>query len=164
MATVIVLYGPTAVGKSWVARTLVQRLGVHHLVLELMAAGIQPDPVTGWLGWVAQHLRDALHRHPLVSVEATGAWDSDWRLARDLEASGARVLRVWVIAPKQVALQRLTDRTAPRAPMSTQQASWIYDQATSQAAEQHFDAHIDTGHQQDPRQVLEALRPLLANH
>ena len=45
MATVVVLYGPKAVGKSWVARTLVER-----------------------------RLGEALATHELVSVEATGAW------------------------------------------------------------------------------------------
>ena len=52
----LVLYGPKAVGKSWVARTLAEQLGVHHvdveaLVLELLAAGARPDPAdAGWRG------------------------------------------------------------------------------------------------------------------
>jgi len=105
MATVIVLYGPKAVGKSWVAQALVDRLGVRHvdvdaLVLDLLAAGVRPDPADGWLAWVEQRVVAALDTHPLVSVEATGAWDSDWRLADDLEARGVRVLRVWVSAPQ----------------------------------------------------------------
>lgn len=93
MATVIVLYGPKAVGKSWVAQALVDRLGVRHvdvdaLVLDLLAAGVRPDPADGWLAWVEQRVVAALDTYPLVSVEATGAWDSDWRLADDLEARG----------------------------------------------------------------------------
>jgi shikimate kinase len=166
MATVLVLYGPKAVGKSWVAQTLAERLGVHHvdvdaLVLELLAAGVQPDPADGWLAWVEQRVVAALHTHELVSVEATGAWDSDWRLADDLEARGVQVLRVWVSAPKQVALERLAARTARRVPVSAQEASWIYDQATIQAAGRRLDARVDTGTQQDPGSVVAALRPLL---
>ena len=167
MATVMVLYGPKAVGKSWVAQTLAERLDVHHvdvdaLVLDLLAAGVRPDPVDGWLAWVEQRVIAALDTHQLVSVEATGAWDSDWRLADDLEARGVRVLRVWVSAPKRVALQRLADRTAARrVPVSAQAAGWIYDQATVQAAGRRLDARIDTGGQQDPAPVVAALRPLL---
>ena len=85
------------------------------LVLDLLAAGVQPE-------------------------------DSDWRLADDLEARGVRVLRVWVSAPKQAVLQRLADRTtARRVPVSAQEASWIYDQATLQAAGRRLDARIATG-------------------
>ena len=63
MATVIVPYGPKAVGKSWVAQALVDRLGVRHvdvdaLVLDLLAAGVRPDPPTaGWRGWSSGWLR-----------------------------------------------------------------------------------------------------------
>ena len=98
-----------------------------------------------------------------MSVEATGAWDSDWRLADDLEARGVRVLRVWVSAPKQIALQRLADRTARRVLVSAQAASWIYDQATLQATGRRLDARIDTGEQQDPASVVAVLRPLLGH-
>jgi shikimate kinase len=166
MATVIVLHGPKAVGKSWVAQALVDRLGVRHvdvdaLVLDLLAAGVRPDPADGWLAWVEQRVVAALDTHPLVSVEATGAWDSDWRLADDLEARGVRVLRVWVSAPKHVTLQRLEDRTARRVPVSTEEAGWIYDQATIQAAGRRLDVRIDTDKPQDPASVVAALRPLL---
>ncbi len=168
MATVLVLYGPKAVGKSWVARTLAEHLGVHHvdvdaLVLELLAAGARPDPADGWLAWVEQRVLAALGTQELVSVEATGAWDSDWRLADDLEARGVRVLRVWVWAPKQVALRRLADRTARRVPVSVQEASWIYDQANVQAGGRRLDARIDTGRQQDPASVVAVLGPLLGH-
>ena len=87
-------------------RRLGTHLGVAHvdadeLVGDLLAAGTPPDPVDGWLTWVRRRVVDALARHALVSVEATGAWDSDWRLADDLEVAGARVLRVWVSAPRE---------------------------------------------------------------
>jgi hypothetical protein len=95
MATAIVLYGPKAVGKSWVAQALADRLGVEHvdvdaLVLGLLATGVRPDPTDGWLAWVEQRVVAALDTHQLVSVEATGAWDSDWRLADDLAARAFR--------------------------------------------------------------------------
>jgi shikimate kinase len=166
MASAIVLYGPKAVGKSWVAQTLIDHLGVHHvdvdgLVLELLAAGVRPDPSDGWLAWVERSMVAALDTHELVSVEATGAWDSDWRLADDLQATGIRVLRVWVWVPKQIALQRLADRTTRRVPVSAHEASWIYDQATAKAAGRRLDAQIDTARPQDPASVLAVLGPLL---
>jgi hypothetical protein len=141
MATAIVLYGPKAVGKSWVAEVLRTHLGVAH--------------------WVRRRVVDALARHALVSVEATGAWDSDWRLADDLEAAGARVLRVWVSAPREVAMGRLAGRTSRRVPVSAEEASWIYDQATARAAGRRLDAWIDTGRPPDPAAVVAELRPLI---
>jgi predicted kinase len=166
MATAIVLYGPKAVGKSWVARTLVERLGVHHvdvdrLVMDLLASGARPDPVAGWLAWVERRLGEALGTHDLVSVEATGAWDSDWRLADDLEAMGVGVVRVWVIATKEVALGRLAARTATRAPMSAEEASRIYDSATAQAAGRRLDLRLDTNGAKDPGRVVGQIKPLL---
>ena len=49
MATAIVLYGPKAVGKSWVAEVLRTHLGVAHvdadeLVGDLLAAGTHLIP------------------------------------------------------------------------------------------------------------------------
>ncbi|HEX2159025.1 MAG TPA: AAA family ATPase [Actinomycetes bacterium] len=166
MTTAIVLYGPKAVGKSWVAEVLRTHLGVAHvdadeLVLGLLAAGTRPDPVDGWLAWVRRRVADALDQHGLVSVEATGAWDSDWRLADDLEAAGARVLRVWVSAPKQVAMGRLAGRTRRRVTVPAEEASWIYDQATARAAGRRLDARIDTGRPPDPAAVVARLRPLI---
>jgi cytidylate kinase len=141
MATAIVLYGPKAVGKSWVAEVLRTHLGVAH--------------------WVRRRVVDALARHALVSVEATGAWDSDWRLADDLEAAGARVLRVWVSAPREVAMGRLAGRTSRRVPVSAEEASWIYHQATARAAGRRLDAWIDTGRPPDPAAVVAELWPLI---
>lgn len=134
MATAIVLYGPKAVGKSWVAEVLRTHLGVAH--------------------WVRRRVVDALARHALVSVEATGAWDSDWRLADDLEVAGARVLRVWVSAPREVAMGRLAGRTSRRVPVSA-------EEATARAAGRRLDAWIDTGRPPDPAAVVAELRPLI---
>jgi hypothetical protein len=110
---------------------------------------------------VRRRVVDALARHALVSVEATGAWDSDWRLADDLEVAGVRVLRVWVSAPREVAMGRLAGRTSRRVPVSAEEASWIYDQATARAAGRRLDAWIDTGRPPDPAAVVAELRPLI---
>jgi AAA domain len=166
MATAIVLCGPKAVGKSWVAEVLRTHLGVAHvdadeLVGDLLAAGPHPDPVDGWLTWVRRRVVDALARSALVSMEATGAWDSDWRLADDLEVAGARLLRVWVSVPTEAAMGRLAGRTSRRVPVSAEEASWIYDQATARAAGRRLDAWIDTGRPPDPAAVVAELRPLI---
>jgi hypothetical protein len=140
---------------------------VHHvdvdaLVVDLLAAGVQPDPADGLLVWVAQRVVAALDTHQPVSVEATGTWDDDWRLADDLQARGRPgPAGVGVGPPKQVALQRLADRTTRGLPVSPQLASWIYDQATIQAAGRRLDVRIDTGEQQDPAAVVALLRRLL---
>ena len=94
--TVVVLYGPKGAGKSWVAGELDRRAGVHHidadrLVLELSARGRSPDPEQGWLEEVETEVRRATCEHERVSVEATGAWESDWMLADHLIAAGCRV-------------------------------------------------------------------------
>jgi predicted kinase len=167
MSTALILYGPKAVGKSWIAQVLAEHLGVYHvdpddLVLGLRAAGKNPDPHDGWLAEVAAQVQDALAGHDLVSVEATGAWASDWQLAHDLEAGGTRVLRVWVSAPKEVAGRRTGTRAAPRVPVTADEASWIYDAATARAASMRFDLTIDTSSGVDPAQLIKAVRPLVA--
>jgi hypothetical protein len=165
---VLVLYGPKRSGSpgppgrwpnSWVSITSTWT----RWSWSCWRLGLDPIPPTaGWRGWSSGWL-PPLATHELVSVEATGAWDSDWRLADDLEARGVRVLRVWVWAPKQGALRRLAGRTARRVPVSVQEASWIYDQATVQAGGRRLDARIDTGSQQDPASVVAVLGPLLGH-
>ena len=97
---VLVIYGPKGAGKSWVADELRRRAGVAHVdtdrvVLDLLDRGERPDPRLGWLEQVESEVRGALGDHAAVSVEATGAWDSDWILADRLTAAGYRVLQVW---------------------------------------------------------------------
>jgi len=84
MATAIVLYGPKAVGKSWVAEVLRTHLGVAHvdpdeLVGDLLVAGTRPDPVDGWLTFVRR-------RVPVPAEEAS--WIYDQATAR---AAGRRL-------------------------------------------------------------------------
>jgi hypothetical protein len=54
-----------------VAQALAERLGVHHvdvdaLFVDLLAAGIQPDPADGWRAWVKQRVVAALDTHQVV--------------------------------------------------------------------------------------------------
>jgi hypothetical protein len=98
MATVIVLYGPKAVGKSWSPRRL----------------------STAWACGTLTSMR----------------WCSTcWRPG--------------------------SDPTPPTAGWRGEEAGWIYDQATIQAAGRRLDVRIDTGKPQDPASVVAALRPLL---
>jgi hypothetical protein len=164
--TVLLLVGAKAVGKSWVAGVAEQRLAVHHvdadrLVLERTAAGERPDPVDGWLIPVRQEVLRALAEDPVVSVEATGAWDSDWRLADDLAGAGVRVLRVLVCATEQESLLRLCSRGGGRAPVSDQEAAWIYQASTARTAGASWDAKICTSGEPSPDAVVAALSPLL---
>lgn len=157
-STVVVLYGPKAAGKSWVADELRRRAGVQHvdadrLVLDLTDRGGRPDPQLGWLDQVEAEVLRAAREHRLVSVEATGAWDSDWTLPDRLAASGCRVLLVWVTAPLEVTLQRLAGRRTRKVPVSRQDAAWIHGEATRRAAARSFTAVLDTSAPPDPSQL-----------
>lgn len=156
--TVVVLYGPKGAGKSWVAAELERRAGVHHvdadrLVLELSARGRSPDPDRGWLAEVEAEVGRATAGHERVSVEATGAWESDWMLADDLTASGCRVLAVWVTAPLEVTLDRLAHRRTGKVPVSTQEARRIHAEASRRAEAHRFTATIDTAGPVDPSRL-----------
>jgi len=161
--TVVVLYGPKAAGKSQVAAALLRR-GVAHvdvdeLVLDLLARGVRPDPELGWLFEVKTAVTDALLDHDTVSVEATGAWDSDWQLAEDLEAQGQRVLRVWVWAPLETTMRRLASRGTRRAPITIAEARSIWRAASERAASRPFQLALDTS-QLEPQDLYDATAPL----
>ncbi len=165
VGSVVVLYGPKAAGKSWVAAELSRQAGVHHvdadlLVLDLLERGVRPDPRLGWLEPVETAVRSAVVGHPRVSVEATGAWDTDWMLADRLAAAECRVLPVWVSAPVEVTLRRLAARRGPKVPVSVQDARWIHAEATRRAAGRSFAAVVDTSGAPDPGK-LTALVTLL---
>ena len=82
--------------------------------------------------------------HRWVVVEATGAWASDWALAERLEQRGVRVVRVWVTAPLEVTLRRLTERRTSTVKVSEREARRIFQAATANAANRRFDAVVDT--------------------
>jgi chloramphenicol 3-O-phosphotransferase len=98
-------------------------------------------------------VRRAVGEHRCVSVEATGAWDSDWILADRLTVAGCRVLSVWVSAPLEVTLERLAGRRSRKVPVSRQDARWIHEEATRRAAGRSFAAIIDTFATPDPSKV-----------
>jgi len=168
LSTVVVLYGPKGAGKSWVAEELRRRAAVAHvdadrLVLDLLDRGGRPDPRLGWLDQVEAEVQRAVAEHPLVSVEATGAWDSDWMLADRLAAADCRVLLVWVTAPLEVTLQRLAGRRSPKVPVSRQDAEWIHGEATRRAAARSFTAVLETSGTPDSSK-LDQLVTLLHRH
>jgi shikimate kinase len=152
----VVLYGPKGAGKSFLARRLAE-VGVFHvdpdpLIHGLLAAGRAPDPVEGWLRDVLRECFSALQRESIISVEATGAYESDWRLRDELGRNGHRVVRVWVYARLDVTLERLSERTG-RAPLTRQQAETMYELATARAETVDFDFVIDTTSDTDADEV-----------
>jgi hypothetical protein len=126
-----------------------RRIGVHHvdvdrMVLDLLDHGERPDPEHGWLEQVENEIRRAVSDHSPACVEATGAWDSDWMLAEHLRAAGCRVLPVWVTAPLEVTLDRLTRRRSRKVPASPQEPRWIHAEATRRAATRSFNSRRHT--------------------
>jgi predicted ABC-type ATPase len=100
----LLLAGPKGVGKSWVSQLAEREFAVHYvdadlLILALLEKGASPDPEDGWLAPVQAVVFDALARYRAVSAEITGGWDSDCRLARNVEQRGYRVLKVLLSAP-----------------------------------------------------------------
>ena len=82
MGTLLLLAGPKGVGKSWVAQIAERDFAVHYLdadllIIALLETGCGPDPEHGWLQPVQEAVFDALAQYPAVSVEVTGAWESD---------------------------------------------------------------------------------------
>ena len=143
MQTVVVLYGPKAAGKTRLARRLSDELSVNHvdpdeLVLNWTAQGLKPDPELGWLEPVLKKITSTLETSDTVSVEATGAWNSDWQLADILESAGINVLRIWLNAPEEILIERLRSRPEKRFPVTEAEAKKIYEKATAEARNRSF--------------------------
>ncbi len=143
MQTVVVLYGPKAVGKTKLARRLKEELSIDHidpdeLVLMWTAKGIKTDPELGWLEPVLDRVILQLETSDTVSVEATGAWKSDWQLADNLESTGIKVLRVWLNAPEEILIERLRSRREKRFPVTEAEAKEIHEKATTEAMNRSF--------------------------
>jgi shikimate kinase len=167
-ATCVVVMGPKAVGKSWVADVLERRFDIRHLdsdalILELIANGAVADPARGWLRQVEAAVADLLLDCPSVSVEATGAWDSDWLLIGHLRDRGVTVVTVWVSARLEQSLARLETRGTRKVPTSTETARWYYESATRRAGGYPFDLIVDTSQDQDEEALVEAWRAAAAH-
>jgi predicted kinase len=153
--TLLVLAGSKGVGKSWVADIATRRFGVHYvdadvLILDLLERGSSPDPDDGWLNPVQGSVLDALTRYPAVSVEITGAWDSDDKLIRNVVDAGYRVVRIWITAPVEETLARVRARTIRRVAVSDAEARSTYQQAVDRARSEHWDATIETSGAERP--------------
>lgn len=165
-AVCVVIMGAKAVGKSWVADVLERHFGVYHvdadtLVLDLVAHTQTPDKGLGWLTPVEAALVQALTLHDAVSVEATGAWDSDWMLLDRLRHRGVTVRTIWVHAALDQSLARLAARTTPKVPISETEARRIYAESTRRAAKASFDLVVDASGEPDETLLVEQVGSLL---
>ena len=104
---------------------------------------------------------DALDRYPVVSVEITGSWDSDYTLIRNVRDAGHRVVRIWIVAPLEETLSRLRSRTTRKVPVSETEARSIYRQAVDRPRTEHWDATIKTSGAQRPDTARAVIRRLL---
>jgi hypothetical protein len=152
-----------------VAEILRQELSVREvdadaIVLDLMASGVKPHPTDGWLAWIEDAVTDSLRTSPLVSVEVTGAWDSDFELARRLVATGVMVRWVRVRAGLEESLHRLASRTSSKVPTSEDEARWLYRESARRLDQQRFDAVIDTTGHVTREVVVSAVAPILASN
>jgi len=166
MGTVLFLVGPKAVGKTWVAETLRSALGIAYvdadvLILDLLSAGQQPDPDVGWLMPVERAVRDALTSSDSVSVEATGAWDSDYQLAHDLEGGGHRVIRVRLTAPEETTIARLLARPSKKVPVSEAEARSIFAKSNARAALERWDLEVDLSGNEDAEHIADLVRAII---
>ena len=169
LGTLLLLAGPKGVGKSWVAQIAEQDFAVHYLdadliILALLETGSRPDPDDGWLEPVQEAVFDALARHPAVSVEITGAWDSDYKLARNVEQRGHLVVRHLLSAPFPETLARLRARTSRKVSVSEAEARSTYFQAEQRTRREHWDARLDTSGTEQPDKAAAVLRQLLDVH
>jgi hypothetical protein len=96
-----------------------------------------------------------------VSIEITGAWDSDYKLARSVEARGHRVVRLLLFAPFPETLARLRKRASKKVPVSEADSRSIYFQAEERTRREHWDAWLDTSGGEQPEQAAAVLRQLL---
>jgi hypothetical protein len=169
LGTLLLLAGPKGVGKSWVAQIAERDFAVHYLdadllILALLHDGSSPDPEDGWLQPVQVAVFDALARYPAVSVEITGAWESDYKLAHNVQQRGHRVLRLLISATLEETLARLRTRTSRKVPVSDDEARATYVQARNRARREHWDARLDTSGTEQPDKAATVLRHLLKDH
>jgi shikimate kinase len=169
LGILLLLAGPKGVGKSWVAQIAERDFAVHYLdadrlILSLLEKGSSPDPEDGWLEPVQEAVFDALAKHRAVSVEITGSWDSDYRLARNVERRGHRVVRLLLSAPLPETLARLRARTSRKVAVSEAEARSTYFQAEKRTRREHWDARLDTSGTEQPDKAAAVLLQLLEAH
>lgn len=146
---------------------LQDRLDVWHvdtdrLVLELLAAGTLPDPELGWLRHVEDAVEAASTLQGVVSVEATGAYDTDWLLLEHLAVTGVRTVPIWVWAPEQVAIERLRERDATaKVAVSEREARRIHRAATKKARGRPFVVTFNTSMLLTITEIVDAVAPFL---
>jgi shikimate kinase len=167
VATFLLLAGAKGVGKSWVADIAQQEFGVHYvdadlLILDLIERGVEPDPLFGWLEPVRAAVLDALRSRPFVSAEITGAWDSDYKLAGEVEQGGHQVVRVLISAPLEETLERLRMRRTRKVPVSEDEARSEYARVQERVARERWDARLDTSGVEDRERATRVLRQLLS--
>jgi hypothetical protein len=164
--TVIVLAGPKGVGKSWGAGILAASFDVYHvdpdpLILEWSNLGGEPDPQDGWLSQIRDAVVSALREHPAVSVEMTGAWESDYKLCDQLEKLGHRVIRTSRIAPVDETIDRVQLRTGGWVPTTELEARAIFKSAAARGQNEEWDAVVDTSGPPDAGRIIETYVSLL---
>jgi adenylate kinase family enzyme len=148
MGTAVILYGPKGAGKSHLARLLERELGISHidpdaLVLEWIEQGRRPDPKNGWLTEIVAATKSALETHKAVSLEATGAWDSDWMLPGLLKDAGHAVITIRLLIDHATAMARLSARQEMRVPVSASEVERIWNEANARRKGQNVDLEID---------------------
>ena len=164
--TVIVLAGPKGVGKSWVAELLAARLDIYHvdpdpLIAEWRNQGSEPDPHDGWLSQVRDAVVSALREHPAISVEMTGAWESDYKLCVQLEKLGHRVIHTSLIAPEEETISRLQLRRGGRDSTTELEARAIFKSAVARGQNEEWDAVVDMSGPPDAGRIFETYASLL---
>jgi adenylate kinase family enzyme len=168
MGTAVVIYGPKGAGKSHLARLLERELEISHidpdtLVLEWTKQGLRPDPKNGWLTEIVRATKSVLETHKAVSLEATGAWDSDWNLPGLLKDTGHDVVTIRLLVDRATAMTRLSTRKEARVPVSASEAEHIWKEAAARRNSQNVDLEIDAVDsdfaERAIRYISEKLRP-----
>jgi shikimate kinase len=142
------MYGPKGAGKSYLARSLERELKISHidpdaLILEWTKQGLRPDRESGWLTEIVAATKSALETHNAASLEATGAWDSDWKLPRLLKDAGHDVITIRLLIDRATTMMRLSARKEARVPVSASEADHIWKEADARRKNQKVDLEID---------------------
>jgi adenylate kinase family enzyme len=168
MGTAVVIYGPKGAGKSYLARLLERELGISHidpdvLVLEWTEQGRRPDPKNGWLTEIVRATKPVLETHKAVSLEATGAWDSDWTLSALLKDAGHDVVTIRLLIDRATAMARFSAREDARVPVSVSEAQRIWKEADARRQRRKVDLEIDAAGSDFAECAVRYLREMLAS-